>query len=375
MKSRILVLLAAAVLAALPAHAQPAPYSVRQTPLVLSYDLDGEAADDDQVITSTLLLDTRSYTITGAQPDICRLIDITVTDADSSISAGVITVTGTDCWDAPLVATFTFAAGGSGVKTLTVASGSRASAAYFKTITTVTNALLTGEDGATDSLKVGYTGNSPKGWPMYGRYVASRSGPRRVDLFETFEQTQVVKNGAATTDITAVAPTTTAPFADIAVGDLLIFNIGGERIPRIVATRADADTITINSGVTLPTTGLGFAWKKLYFSSDPQDGWFSVTGWDTLSVMFQVDANADTGGVVSSVECAMVTVDGAAVPDVIFEEDTATVASAATGTDITSIDLRLKPQYTHCRVGMKFATGDDADGANENIDVVIGLRR
>lgn len=376
MNPRILSFLLAAGLlcGAAPLRAQT-PFAARQAPLALSFDLDGEAADDDQIVVSAQIADSTTYTI-AAQPDSCRLVDVTITDANSSISAGVLTIVGTDCYDAPLTATFTFAAGGSGVKTLVVSGGARATAAYFKSVTTISNGVLTGEEGAgTDLIKVGYTSNSVKGWPMYGRLALTRTGVRRVDIFDNFEVRELVKNGAATTDITAVSASTTAPFANVAVGDLLIFNVGGESIPRIVATRSDADTITVNTGITLPTTGLTFLYKKLYFSTDPQDGWIPVSGYDVFTVFFQVDANANTGGVISSVECGTIGVDGFAVLDVLFEEDTATVASAATGTDISSIDLRLKPQYTHCRVSVRFGTGDDADAAAENIDIVVGLRR
>lgn len=372
-------LVATVLLAALPMAAMAQqPYAARQAVLATSFDLDGEAADADQVVASATLADSTSYTI-AANPDICRLVDVTITDADSSITAGLLTVVGTDCWGYPLTATFTFAAGGSGVKTLTVidsdsANPKKASGAFFKTVTTVSNGVLTGE-GVGDAITVGYTGNSPKGWVLYGQQTATPSGGRWVDVFGSYSSQVLVKNGAATTDVIAVSASTTAPFENVAVGDMLIFNVSGEMIARTVATRADADTITVNAGVTLPTAGLGFRYKKRFFSTDPQDGWIPVSGFDVFTSVVQVDLNANTGGVVSSIECATLAVDGFGVPDVIFEEDTATVASAATGTDITTVDLRLKPQYTHCRAGIKFGTGDDADAANEDIDIVVGLRK
>src|SRR5574341_274722 len=106
---------------------------------------------------SQTLADTTSYTIT-AQPDTCRVVDITVTDADSSITAGVLTVTGTDCWGDAQTCTFTFAAGGSGVKALTYGTGSGLTCA-FASVSTVANGALTGE-GVGDALIAGYTANS-----------------------------------------------------------------------------------------------------------------------------------------------------------------------------------------------------------------------
>jgi hypothetical protein len=346
--------------------------------LASNFDLDGEAADADQVVASATLADSTSYTI-AANPDVCRLVDVTITDADASITAGVLTVVGTDCWDAPLTASFTFAAGGSGVKTLTVVANADgtvnvSSGAYFKTIATVSNGLLTGE-GVGDALTVGYTSNSVPGYPMYGRYESTPSGRRRVDPFGSYSVNCLVKSGATSVDVIAVSASTTACFQNVAVGDMVIFNVNGEVIQRKVATRTDADTITVNSKVAIPAAGVNFAYKKFFFSTDPIDGWFPVAGWDTVSFAFEVDANADTGGVISNVECATFLTSDPPGSEVEVAVDTATVATGATGEDVTTVDLRLTPHYTHCRVGVKFGTGDDTDTANEDIDLVIGLRR
>lgn len=365
-----------------PAHTQtPAPYAARSVLLAYAYDLDGEAADADQVVTVVDLADSTSYTI-AANPDVCRLVDITITDADSSISAGVLTVLGTDCWDYPIKATFTFAAGGSGVKTLTATAADathplKASAAYFKTVTEVSNALLTGESGipGTDRITVGYTTNSAKGWVLHGRQAATPSGRRYVDIFSNYSVPVLVKNGAATTDITAVSASTTAPFQNVSVGDLIVLNVSGEMFERIVTTRTDADNIIINSGVTIPTAGVTFAYRKQFYSTDPIDGWISVVGYDVVTFVTDVEANVDTGGVVTSVECGTFLVSDPPTAQAAVEVDTATVASTATGTDVSSIDLRLNPQYTHCRSALKFGTGDDGDTAPENINVVVGFRR
>src|SRR5574341_536554 len=91
------------------------PQGIARLTMAVAWDLDGEAADADQVVTSVALTDSASFTI-AANPDTCRLVDITVTDADSSITAGVLTVTGTGCLGEAKSCSFTFAAGGSGVK-------------------------------------------------------------------------------------------------------------------------------------------------------------------------------------------------------------------------------------------------------------------
>jgi hypothetical protein len=196
---------------ALPVWAQ-VPYTARPVVLASSFDLDGEGVDADQVVTVATFADSTTFTI-AAQPDVCRLIDATVVDADASISAGTLTIVGTDCWDQALTVTYA-AAGGSGVRTGTVIANDdpvRASGAYFKTITSVISGILTGEGGAGDTLTVGVAAQA-KSWPMYGRATRTPSGKRWVDVFGLYDVNCLVTNGAATTDVAAVSASTTACF-------------------------------------------------------------------------------------------------------------------------------------------------------------------
>lgn len=377
MTAKKLVAAALAFSLALPMAAFPQqPYAARNVILASTFDLDGEGADADQVVAVAELADSTTFTL-AADPDVCRLVDATVTDGDSSISAGTVTITGTDCWDYPIKATYA-AAGGTGVRTGTLiafdsANPVRGSGAYFKTITSVVSGVLTGESGAADTITVGVAAQA-RSWPMYGAATRTPSGKRWVNIFGQYDVNCLVTNGAATTDVVAVTAATTACFENVSVNDLLIFNIGGEILVRKVATRADADTITVNTGITIATAGVNFSYRKFYYFADPIDGWIPVKGWDTVSFMVQVDANASTGGVVSSIECAVESTDAPGTYDIVFEEDTATVATGAAGTDATTLDLRLKPHYTHCRAAVSFGTTDDGDTAPENIDIVVGFR-
>ncbi len=371
----IFAVVAALWLSAIAAPAQ-VPYSARDVVLASDFDLDGEGLDADQVVAVATFADSTTFTIL-AQPDVCRLINATVVDADASISAGILTVVGTDCWGAPLTVTY-LATGGSGTRTGTViATGPgviKASGAYFATVTSVISGVLTGEGGAGDTLTVGVLAQA-RSWPMYGRQTTSPGGKRWVDVFGMYDVPVLVKNGAATTDVTAVSASTTAPFENVSVGDMLVFNVSGEMFARRVATRADADTITVADAVTLPTAGVNFSYRKLYYLADPQDGWMPVKGYDYFSCVIQTDANVSTGGVISSVECAALVANVFGVPDGLFEEDTNTVATGATGTRTVGIDLRTSPHYTHCRCSVRFGTTDDADSAVEDIDIIAGFRQ
>lgn len=370
--------IATALLALLPTlGVAQQPYQARTAILASSFDLDGEGVDADQVVAVATFADSTTFTI-AAQPDVCRLIDATVVDANASISAGTLTIVGTDCWGAPLTVTYA-AAGGSGVRTGTVtATGSaspiKASGAYFATITSVISGVLTGEGGAGDTLTVGVAAQA-RSWPMYGRAVTTPGGKRWVDVFANYDVPQLITNGAATTDIVAVSASTTAPFESVAVGDLLILNVAGEMYVRRVASRADADTITVSAGVTIPAAGVNFSYKKRWYFADPQDGWIPVRPYDVIDFMTQVDSNTDTGGVVANVECAQFGVENLGVPDTLVEVNSATVATTTSGTSTTTIDLRLLPHITHCRAGLMFGTTDDDDTGIEDIDMVFGVRQ
>jgi hypothetical protein len=340
---------------------------VRAT-LAVAFDLDAEAADADQVVEAVAMEDDKDdYTI-AAQPDSCRLLDITVVDTD--LSVGTLTVTGTDCLGEALEAAFAFTAGDdTGVQTLTVTSGS-ASGAYFKTVTGVETDTMTGESDETFTL--GYTTVPSNGWHVYGkRRPDGPLGERSVDVFDSYsENKRITTSGSSSTTVTSVS--TDGPFTYVAVGDLLMIPVSGRVYERIVTARASANSITINSAINIPATGTAFGYKKAFFSTDPGDNLFIPVGsLDAGSFVWSVNANANTGGVVSSVECAIETAAGWSP---IVEIDTDTVASGSTGNVVSSQDFRLTP-YTHCRFGLSFGTNDDADAADEDIDVAFVATR
>jgi hypothetical protein len=379
---RVIGFLALAFALALPV-AGDVPARVESVHLAVAFDLDGEGADADQVIEAVAIIDDGSvsgtdYTI-AAQPDTCRLLDLTIVDTD--LSAGSITVTGTDCWGAPLVSTFAFTAGDdTGVQTLTVSSG-QATGAYYKTVTEVATGTMTGESDETMAL--GYAGDAtPAQYVLYGVERYSFTGPigtnpgRWVDVFGTYEVNQEVHTaGVASTTLAALDTTNDTPFQNVAVGDILLLRQNSYTVARLVTARASATSITLNASVnigdTSSETGQTFSFKRRYVLADPQDGWIPVQGWDALVYLLDVDATANTGGVVSDVTCAAL----GPTYEPQVQIDTATVASGATGEDTTAIDLRLAPWITHCRFGLEFGTNDDADAADEDINLVIGFRK
>lgn len=366
-----------AILLALPVASGAVPTATKAYPLAVAWDMDGEGADADQVLTAAngVLADTMEYFgLISAQPDVCRLIDITVNDV-ANVTAGRLYITGTDCWGDPLVAMFSFTAGDDdGVKTLLVSTG-KASGAYFGYISSIGTDVLTGEGGA-DTVTVGYTTNSLYGYPAYGTRAEFPTPPYRYVNLDGSDSINVpIGLGASSVLLTAITAATN-PFAHVAVGDLVGLNVPGGTTPvqwRKVTARADADNITVDKPLpTLASGGQGFHVKHFFLSTDPQDGWVGVQGWDTVFFVWQVFANANTGGVVSNAECSIFPIMDAGLGSA--QVDTDTVASGATGTPTTSVSLLGAP-FQYCRFGVKFGTTDDADVAAEDMNLSIALSK
>jgi hypothetical protein len=377
----ILLALALALVAGI-AHAQDQRYVQRRATLAHALDLEALAADDDRVVAAAALADSTTYVL-AAIPDSCRPVDITVTDADSSISAGTITVTGVDCLNYARVCRFTFASGGSGVKTLSVVSGSGTSC-YLSNVTSVVTSALTGE-GAGDEVKVGYTTNAPLTWAVLGKLMdPGPNGEHGVDPFgSTAVALPITTSGTSSTTVTSVA--TNAAFTDVAVGDMLVIALAsGQVYERRVTARASADSITVHQAITIPAAGVPFSYRRRYLSSDPTDIMaVPVGGWKSATFTWAVEANAATGGVVTQLACTRQDPNWPTPNWVTQPQPITTIASGATTVDAAglysaiseSIDVE-STGYTHCKQGFRFGTGDDLDaGGADKIHLGVSLVR
>ncbi len=362
----------ALLLAAFPLAAQET--TVQSFKLAVAWEMDGEGADQNQVVAQSTLVDdgtsvaAADWTIL-ANPDVCRLVDLLI--VDTNLNVGTITVTGTDCWGEALVATYAFTSSDDdGVQTLSVDNSTYApSGAYFSTVTIVTTGTMTGESDET--FELGYSTGSPSQFAILGKRMNLTAAPYRYVDPGGFVTTQrgLVKNG--TGNALVASDLTLDSFRDVLVGDLLFFQFKGEEKFALVTVKTDADNVTINRYLRLATDGQAYSYKKRYVSSDPQDGWLHVYGWEAVFFVFDVDSNTDTGGVVSSVQC----VAGQADQDDAVEVDTDTVASTSTGTAWSAVDLTLTPSYRFCRIGVKFGTTDVDDTGTEDINLVFGRRK
>lgn len=364
-----------AALLALAQVSSVSAYDVQRVPLAVSFDLDGLGVDVDYNVLATQATDSKvDYTI-SAQNEVCRVNNVVVVDADSSITVGVATITGTDCWGDPLVCS-TNITGGSGAKTLAKVSGT-ASTCAFKTITQVETGVLTGESGAADTISVGYPALSGYVYPIYGTRQSNSNGQRYVDPFRIARAAGTAKiNGTA---ITSYATADGGAFQNMSIGDLVYITYGGKTFERKLVNVASDDAATLDSALPTAvapaiTTEVALGFKKLFIFREAQDAWVPVSGGESVFAVVDVDANVNTGGVISSVECSVFNSFSSDPFDPTIQVDTDTVASAGTGTNTTSIDLRLAA-FSHCRVGLQFGTGDDADGANEDINVILAVSK
>lgn len=342
-------------------------------PLAFGYEMDGEAADVDQVVTAAQIEDSKDdYTI-AASPDSCRAVDLTIVDGDSSISAGTVTITGTDCFDQVKTCTYTFAAAGSGV--LSADSGQDP---YFKTVTKVETGVITGEGGAGDTMAVGYSTAPPHNKVAYGRFRARDTdhGYNFVDVGGSYVgQGLITTSGSASTTVTSHSDNDVAAFTNVVVGDLLRFNLNGREFYRKVTARGSATSITVNASVNIPTAGVTFNYMHFYYSPNPKDIMFIDTqGYDSLAIVWSVDSVTNTGGVDYDSAC-MYNV-GPDFPSgmwvAITNDNTASTATQAPTDD--NIDLVAAP-FAFCKVEFSHVTGDDDDTGAEDLNAFAILRQ
>lgn len=103
------------------------------------------AAELITIAADALMVDSTAHTLTGVQPDFPRPLALRVTDADTSITAGLITVVGTSYDGSAITEDIDIGGGGTATYNTTLS---------YATVTSVTPGVLTGE-GAGDNLSVG----------------------------------------------------------------------------------------------------------------------------------------------------------------------------------------------------------------------------
>lgn len=197
-------------------------------------------------------------------------------------------------------------------------------------------------------------------------------------------------SGSATTVVESVA--SSAPFADIGVGDILIVTPPATFTQTFlrVEAKASSASITVFPAVDLGTAGVAWRYYKLESGTGAAIGWFSVSGaysislgvyWelgdlDTLKVRWECRSHAINAlpqlvfpGATS--ECG-VSGSGTAVPGFC------TTANANKGLNSSVTVSLIGSGFSECRVGLAFGSTDAADTAGsteENVRVSVDVLR
>lgn len=180
---------------------------------------------------------------------------------------------------------------------------------------------------------------------------------------------------------TTVAATTasTAPFTDVAVGDILYFLSSGPQtapVVRYVTARASADSITVNAAITL--TAASFTFKRRSCGTAATSGWVDVSTCFDTKVSWRVTQQNTTGGI--SVVVRAKDNDDTGVGTQVYPpnntggtrecEDTGIFATTTTGCAVV-----IPEGWDSVRIGIEIVTNDDIDDATVNTEQVYANLR
>lgn len=160
-----------------------------------------------------------------------------------------------------------------------------------------------------------------------------------------------------------------APFANVAVGDLITLvakgstaNSGtppGTRFTRYVLTRADANNITISGAAIDISDGASLSWRKFSAGSTAADGWIPVDNLIDANFIFQIDQANTTTGIDYKVECKGTS--PTATPVIIIGPITKTNAQ----TPYAAPNV-FTERWAFCRLGIKITSTDDGGDLTTN---------
>jgi hypothetical protein len=307
--------------------------------LVANYDLDGAAANVQAVVATATAADSTTFVI-AAQPDAPRPLILTITDADSSITAGTITVTGLDSEGDVITLVHTYAGGGSTTVTSTT---------NFASVTSVISSVLTGEGGVADTMSVGTTATIPM---IYCAY----QGLNHIPMGRAIDGAGDVAGAA-----TAITSYTTGDgsLAGTSLYDLLLFNVDGVQTQRVITTWTSVDAVVVDSSTTV--TRAGYRYMRHHCGTEATDSWFSVAQFGGGPFKFTIDVEqmVVTGGVDVTIYCRDASTFMTPVP--LWTKN-----YAAAGIDTFTVET----PFSSCRVGVQVGTNDDANDLTTNKEII-----
>jgi hypothetical protein len=219
----------------------------------------------------------------------------------------------------------------------------------------------------TADLVVGYDVASTT--LTYAAHVGARGDP----WADPFRVNIPIETSGASTSVTAVTATT-LPFADLAVGDLLLVRRDNSVTDRVwITVKTDGDNVTVSSSVDW-SAGYTFEWMDLTTGTGATDGWISVSGYKSVQMTVQYEAG-DLAGLDVVWECKEASTFSGAVQvypgpsdDCGYGTLNTNVCTYATLGDRQTVEITHNV-YSYCRVGLAYRTSDG--GTREDVRVIV----
>lgn len=232
-----------------------------------------------------------------------------------------------------------------------------------------------------------------------GKPLASGAADSRVsNVLETIKSNvRITTSGAESTTVTA-AVASSAPFAAVQAGDFIRFRTGDPggligkseadqlhdgQVPWLkVVTRTNANSITVNQAVFIPTTGVPFEWRRVLTSSQIGYGWVPTRSFDVAKFSVKIDQQNTTTGISVQVQCR----DDLPGLDTLSEHivypypgatcnfgtlDTSEcVFTGAGALNNLVVTIDNAGAWQECRVGLKLDSTDDGNDLTTNLELI-----
>lgn len=190
-----------------------------------------------------------------------------------------------------------------------------------------------------------------------------------------------IKTTGSTTAVTAVDAAGTAPFDELAVGDLIeVRQPNGTVDRRFVAAKADADNITVDTNIDWENGGAGydFRWWKASTCTDASCGAVGVGAFSEFNVEVGLERSDLATGIVFLVECRSTDTWKQVFPETAGT--TQALSTAGAGTTVSRATVQItNTGYNECRVGVAKSGADTADVVNASTELfdaaIVGVTR
>lgn len=185
---------------------------------------------------------------------------------------------------------------------------------------------------------------------------------------------RITTSGSSTTTSEV---TDTDPFTDLSVNDVIeVTKNDGSTLLRTIAVRTSASAVVVDSAWNIEdSTGYVFRWWKTVCGTGAEDGWISVAGADTFSVIFQLDQVNATGGIDVQIQCRAP--GKGKSPVQVFPDcesgacatyQNYTTAGVASATAVVGDE-----PWGECRIGVKIGSADDGGDLTTNAERITGI--